>query len=718
MDRLQRDIRFVLRGFRRTPAFVVTALAILGLGIGMSVAMFTVFRTVLVRRLPVINQDRIVVMWTYRFDPTVELTLGTKWLATVRRESRTMRDIAGVAHWPPTAAPFLDGERSVGLNRGMVTGNFFDVVGARPALGRLLRPSDDETAQSSPADSTTTHAMVISYGAWQEKFGGDSSVIGRRLVEPLLHMHYEIVGVAPPGFDYPIGAEYWIPMWQGWSSDISAFAVARLAPGATVTSARDEYVSIETRASPAMHFGGAHAATFTDTVLGNAKPVLALLTAAVGLLLIIACLNVGNLLLLRASSRTREIAIRRALGAAYGDIVRQLLVEAASLAAAGGALGLLLSLALLRALAVIAPAGLPRLDDLQLSGAPVIAAIIVSSLAVLLFGVGPALFSARSNLASPLRLDSRSGNETRRRRGVRQTLVASQVALAMIMLGGAALLARSLEHLERQDTGYVSDHLSVFYYTWNARRYDSAYKMVDLAARVATRLETIPGVVAATPLVVPPMMGNSVWQVRFDFDGQTDAEAAGNPAVPVEIPGPRFFKTFGISVVRGRAFDDNDRATSPLVAMVSQSAARKLWPGQDPIGKKIRMHGATDDGIVGGNGWRTVVGVAHDANLRTIREAAAMVYLPSRQGYWQGSFAIRSTVDLAALIPALKAAGHDVDPDLGLWHPQTMDQILAGPLSQPRLGALLMSSFGLVALLLAAIGLYGVMASLVRDQMR
>jgi len=467
-----------------------------------------------------------------------------------------------------------------------------------------------------------------------------------------------------------------------------------------------------------MKFGGAHAATFAETVLGNVRPVLALLSAAVGLLLLIACLNVGNLLLLRASSRAREIAIRRALGAAYGDILRQLLAEAASLALAGGLLGLGLSFALLRALVLFAPRGLPRLDDLRLSGAPVLVAIAVSSIAVLLFGVAPALFAAGSNLSSPLRLDARSGSETRRRRAVRQGLVASQVALAMIMLGGAALLARSLERLENQDTGYVSDHVSVFYYTWNARKYDSASKMVDVAARVSRRLEAIPGVIAVTPLVVPPMMGNSVWQVRFDLEGQSASDAAGNPAVPVEIPGPGYFKTFGIAVVRGRAFDDNDRATAPLVAMVSQSAARKLWPRQDPIGKKIRVPGATPDALVGGNGWRTVVGVAHDANLRTIREPAAMVYLPSPQGYWQGSVAIRSSVSLAALIPALRRAGHDIDSDLELWDPKTMDQVLAGPLAEPRLGTLLMSSFGLVALLLAAIGLYGVMASLVRDQTR
>ncbi len=214
------------------------------------------------------------------------------------------------------------------------------------------------------------------------------------------------------------------------------------------------------------------------------------------------------------------------------------------------------------------------------------------------------------------------------------------------------------------------------------------------------------------------MVGNSIWQVRFDKEGQSDADADANPTVSAEMPGPGFLKTFQISLVRGRAFTDQDGETAQLVAVVSQSAARRLWPGEDPLGKRIRLRGAKPEDLVGGNGWRTVVGVVHDANLRTIREPSAMVYLPSRQGYWQGSFAIRSTVPLPALIPALRSAAHDVDPDLGLWSPRTMDELLDEPLAQPRLGALLMSSFGLVALLLAAIGLYGVMASLVRDQTR
>ena len=718
MHRTWQDIRLALRGFRRTPSFVATAVIILALGIGMSVAMFTVFRTVLVRRLPVVGQDRIVVMWTYAADPATDVVTGTKDLSVVRQESRTMRDIAAVAHWPATSSPFTYGQQSVELNRGMVTGNFFDVLGVRPALGRLMRPSDDEPPGASPANPRGAHALVLSYHAWREKFGGDSSVVGRHLIEPLLGTDYTIVGVAPPGFDYPAGADYWIPMWSGWQSDVSAFAVARLAPGATVTAARDEYLAIERRLEPRLTLHGAHAATFTETVLGNVRPVLALLTSAVALLLLIACLNVGNLLLLRASSRAREIAVRRALGARSGDIVRQLLVEAIAIAVAGGACGFGVASTVLRLLVAYAPSNLPRLDEVQLAGAPIGVAAVVASLTVLLFGVGPAIVAARANLASPLRHDSRAGSETAQRRRVRQTLVASQIALAMVMLGGATLLTRSLARLEEQDMGFVSDHVSVMWYSWNAHRYDSTSSMVRLGDRVARRIQAIPGVTAATQLVAPPMLGNGVWQIRFTLEGQSAADAAANPMFPVEMCGPEFFKTFGVPLLRGRAFTERDNGSAPLVAIVSQSVARRLWPNQNPIGKRIRIPGASPDGLIGGEGWRTVIGVAGDSHLRTLRDASPTVFLPSLQGYWQGSIAIRSTVALSALLPALRAAGRDVDPDILLWDPQTMDQILAQPLAQPRLGALLMSTFGVVALLLAAIGLFGVMAAFVRDQTR
>ena len=708
-----REIRVGGRAIRRAPGFFAIAGGILALGVGMSAAMFSLFRTVLVRQLPVSDQDRIVVMWTYATDANTEVSLGTKELSVVRQESRTLRDVAAIAHWPATAAAFKYGDASVELNRGMVTGNFFDVLGSRPALGRLFTPSDDEVPGMS---RTATRALVLSYRAWHEKFGGDSSVVGRHLIEPLARTDYEIIGVAPPGLAYPAGVDYWIPMWNGWQSGVSAFAVARLAPGATVAEARDEYAAIERRLGQSFNLRGAHAATFAETILGDVRPVLTVLTTAVGLLLLIACLNVGNLLLLRASTRVRELAVRRALGASFGHLFRQLFAESLVIAVGGGVLGLFVAAGALRMLVRLAPLNVPRLDEVQLAGAPVAVVAAVSALAVLLFGVLPALVIARGQLAPTLRFDARIGSLTVRRRLVRQTLVASQMAVAMVLLGGAGLLVRSLERLQSQDTGFEREHVSVVWYSWNAYKDSTTARMTALGERVRRQVRAIPGVTAATQMVAPPMLGNGVWNLPYQPEGRTPADAATAPRFPTDMVGPEFFKTFGVRLVRGRAFTERDDASSPLVAIVSESVARRLWPGRDALGQRIRLPGAL--GLPGGEGWRTVVGIAHDTHLRLLREVSPMIFLPSTQSYWQGSIAIRSTTDLPALLPALRTAGREVDPDIELWQPQTMDEILDEPLAQPRLSVVLASSFAVVALALATIGMFGVMGALVRDRTR
>src|SRR5688500_8942495 len=293
-----------------------------------------------------------------------------------------MRDIAGVAHWGAASSPYLDGDRSFVLNRAVVTGNFFDVLGARAVLGRLLRASD-EGPGAAPV-------MVLSHATWRREFAGDTSVIGRRLVDAFGRTSYEIVGVAPPGLDYPAGAGLWIPPWQP-STNLSVIAVARLAPDVSLQAARTEFFGTMRRLFPDREFDGAHVETFTQAVVGDVRPILVVLSAAVGLLLLIACVNVGNLLLLRTASRARELSIRRALGATYGDVIRQLVVESGLLGIVGGALGVITSAALIRLLLAYAPPQHPRTDVIGIARTPVGLAVGVTLAAVVLFGVFPAL---------------------------------------------------------------------------------------------------------------------------------------------------------------------------------------------------------------------------------------------------------------------------------------------------------------------------------------
>lgn len=709
MDRILQDVRLALRGFRRSPSFLVTSVLILGVGIGMAVAMFTVFDAVLLRTLPVREQDRVVELYTYRGDPTASFYLLREDLPKVAATSRTMRAVGGVVHWGSVGGPFLDGDRAVVINRALVTGNLFEVLGTRPLLGRLIQPTD-ETPGAEPV-------LVLSYATWRKEFGGDSGVVGRRLVEGYGRTSYRIIGVAPPGLDYPAGVGLWMPAWQPSDKHL-VIAVARLAPNATSPAAQAEFFATMTRLFPDREFSGVHVDTFAHAVVGDARPVLLVLAAAVGLLLLIACVNVGNLLLLRGASRARELSIRRALGATHGDVVRQLVVESGLLGVAGGALGLVLAATLVRILLAYAPPQLPRADVIALAGAPVTVAVGVTLAAVLVFGVFPALAASRGQLATPLRFDSRTGTETRGRRRARHVLVASQVSLALVMLAGAGLLGRSLERLQGIALGYETDHLSLVNISFPPSEFNdssgqfSQEKVFALGDRLLPALRAVPGVTAVTPVLLPPFLGAHLFVGRLDKEGQTPDETKSNAFVPLEIGGAEYFRAFGIPIRRGRGFTDADHETAAQVAVVSEALARRVWPNEDPIGKRIRYWGPDS------TTWRTVIGVAGDIRWRSLREATPSAYLPWRQAYWQGGFVVRTSGSLAAVLPALRRATREVGPGLALWEAKAMDDLLDAPLAQPRLSALLLGAFALVSMLLAGIGLYGVMASVVRGSTR
>ncbi|MQA91833.1 MAG: FtsX-like permease family protein [Gemmatimonas sp.] len=715
LERLAQDLRYGFRSLRRTPAFAATAVLILALGIGMSTAMFTVFRAVVLQELPVRDPDRIVTLWTYR-DPTIPLALTPRQFVELRRESRALQDAAGVVHYGAPAAAVREGDRSLSLNEAMVTANFFEVLGARPVLGHLLRPQDGDEAMLLQPElggrPAGREVAVISYRTWQRQFGGDPGVLGRRLTTTYNQVSYSIIGVAPPGLDYPVGADYWILLRPGDLVNV----VARLAPNATPVAAQSEFLStvqvLDRDRRDARYPTNATVQTMTQEVLGDARPVLVALTAAVALLLLIACVNVGNLLLLRASMRTREIVIRRTLGGTYGRVARLLFVESALLGAAGGALGLLIAQGLLRLLLALAPAQIPRMDMIRITGMPMGVAIGVTLLTVMLFGVLPALAAARGNLASGLRLDARSGTGTRRRRRVRQSLVVSQVALAVILLAGAGLLVRSLQQLERLDLGYDPEHLSIVELAISYVEYDTRAKLLAMPEELSRRLREVPGVEAVTPVLYRPFIGANLMQVTPVLEGQSEAQSDANAPLPLEVGGSEYFSTFRIPILRGRGFLDTDRRDAPSIVILSEAVARRFWPGQDPIGKRLRFLGSdrTD--------WRTVVGVAGDIRFRRLQEATPTIYVPWRQRATFGVFAVRTRDDLALLLPAIRSVVRDFDPQFDVWDARTMDDRLAGPLAQPRLSTMLLSGFALVALLLAAMGLYGVIATAVREQTR
>lgn len=709
LRRTPREVRQALRGLRRAPAFTATTTAILALGIGMATAMFAVLDAVLLRPLPVREPDRVVL--PRALDPGgVDVGMTEGEIRELGAASRTLEEVAGVAHQGAFTTSLMDGDRMLALQAAWVTGDFFELLDVSPVLGRLFVPGEEV-----PTGSTGS-PVVLSYDTWQRRFGGDSTVIGRRLGNPYTHEASSVVGVAPPGLAYPPGTEYWTPVVYPILD-----AVARLAPGASPEAARSEFRSIieeiDRRRAAAgtgsARLVGADIRTFTQAVLGDVRPQLLVLAAAAALLLLVACVDVGNMVLLRSTRRRAELALRRSLGATVADLLRPLLWESVALAVAGGALGVVCADALLHELVRRAPPGVPRLDVLGVSGTPLAAAVCVTLVAVLLATSIPALLSLRGGLASPLRSGPRAGPSGRSRRRLRQGLVASQVALALVMLAGAGLLVRSLDHLTSVDLGYRPDHLSIITLAKPVDGESSAAPFEDLFEHTAPALRAVPGVTSLTPIITTPFYGPQVFTARWAPGGQSEAGARANALIPFEVGGKDYFRTFQIPLLRGRGFRETDGAGAPRVAVVSQAVAERFWPGENPVGRRLRVVGDTAPAA-----WLTVVGEAGDIRFRSLREPTPTIYLPWRQWFFQGVLALRTTSPLPRILPTLRRTVEGVDPEATIARAETVERLVADQLAVPRLSTFVISGFGLAALLLAAAGLYGVVASTVRERTR
>jgi putative ABC transport system permease protein len=711
------DVRYALRTLARSPVFTASTIAVLALGIGMATAMISLYATVFVDRLPVAQQDRVVIAHPLDRRGT-HLDVPFSYLPLIAGDSAVFRGVAGVYHLGVQPIPFVENGVAVELGAVTASANYFDVLGTRPALGRLFS-SEDGRPGAAPV-------IVLSYRAWRRQFGGDSSVLGRTLLVPYTEKPARIVGVAPAGFAYPTGSDAWMPAESDTSTaTLQADIVARLAPNVGVGTAQSQLFALTQRANPfarliaqehlsasAFEISAVDMRTFADTILGGARFAALALTLAAGLLLLIACVNIGNLVLVRLLGRTGEIAVRRALGGTYADITRQFGVEHALLGASGGILGLLLALGVLRAVRAAAPPQLPRSDTLGSFGMPLVIAALATVVTTALFGIIPAMVASRVDSYAALRADLRAGSESKGKRRARRWLVSTQMALALVMLSGAALLVRTLSLLQAIDLGYAPSHLSILSFTGPQSDLGTNERIFDVAKQLLTRIEATPGVIAATPVESEPFKGQSFFIMKLGAADEPQAEQARDVFVPFEFVGPGYFRTFDTPILSGRGFSESDTKGAANVVVISETLAHRLWPNENAVGKQVRQ-------ALGNSLW-TVIGVARDTHFRELEHGGPVAYFDWNQvaPFWNGFVAVRTRNSLAASLPSIRAATRDVDPNLVVYDAQTMDQLLAAPLGQPRLSALLMASFSGVALLLSAIGLYGVIASGVRQQTR
>lgn len=706
------DLRIGLRNLRQAGAFATTAILTLALGIGLATAVFTVADALLLRPLPVRDQDRLVVVWGARRDGTFDdyPMMRADAFAFARR-ARSMERVEFFTNRGARPLSVRDGSRVFRLRTANVSGGFFDLLGARPLLGRATR-SEDDIVGAAPV-------MVLSYRGWQQFFGGDSNVVGRRLVIDETGAARTIVGVMPQGLDFPRGTDFWsAEMPAAWplGSDplyLELDAVGRLRPGASPAQAAAELTDYFSRSDApqwqrTLH-GVAH--SFSTEVLGDSKAAVMAFAAAACLLLIITCVNVANLLLVRGLSRVREIAVRSTLGASRGRIIGQLVGESAILSLAGGILGTGLAAVAVRGFLAVAPDGLPRLDEIHMNGTAFASAFAITAIVTVLFALAPAIVTSRVELQDVLRAGARQSGASRGFRFATEALVAGQVALALVVLSAAGLIARSLINLERVGLGFEPSQLLIGELAVPYATFGNTKQQLALLDRLVPRLQAIPGVRAVSPVLAPPFAVGGV-DGQPSIEGQSDEEKKRNPIVDIQIVAPSYFSTLGIPVLRGRAFTDDDRVGAPPTVLISESVARHYWPGQDPIGKRL----------VGGSAQpATVVGVVPETRYRDLRTPRLSMYFALRQSEFPvvpATLAIRTDGRPADLTPAIRRAISDVDPGVALLSALPFEQLLERPRAQPRLNALLLSAFAVAAVSLAAVGLYAVMATLVRQRTR
>ncbi len=705
MSALAQDLRYALRTLAKSPGFTAVAVATLALGIGASTAIFSLVDAVLLRPLPYPQSERLMLVWdaqpAYGDAPASWLEF-LEW----RKALRCFDRLTGFFNRNVNLSGAGEPER---IREALVARDFFEVVGATPELGRRFLPS--EHAEGAP------RVAVVSHAFWQQHFGGDRSAVGRPVL--LDDVAFTVVGVlrsGAPDFSERTPTSVWIPLeatppWRDRGSHYLT-VLGRLRPGETLAQARAEASSLARSLDAQYHTGhGLRVTELRDRYVGDARPLLTALFGAVGLVLLIATANVANLLLARSSGRIAEFAIRSALGASRLRLVRQTLTESVVLGVFGGLVGVALGAWTVPFIVAAWPPGVPRPLDVDLDARVLAFAAALSIGAAILFGLAPTLLGDRAGLVPTLKGGAGSVGSSQTSRRFRHAVVAGELALALVLLVGSALMVRSFLQLVRVDPGFRTDHLLTFDLNLTERRYPESTRQ-PFFETLAARLSSIPGVTGVAAANNLPL--SSAMNGDFRIEGRPPFPPGTSPNAEKRIVTPSYFAVLGIPILEGRGFTRTDGEGGHAVVVINRSMAKRFWPAQSPVGHRLKVLACGDDC------WEEIVGVAGDVKVSGLDQPAGYeVYIPFREIPLSGMvLAVRTAADPVRVAAMLRPLVAEIDRSQPIFDVRTMDDILASSVAGRRLSAVLLSCAGGLALLLAVVGVAGVAAYAVSRRTR
>jgi putative ABC transport system permease protein len=710
MDTIIKDLIYAIRSLLKHPGFTAIAVITLALGIGANTAMFSVINGVLLRPLPYHQPDRLVTIWEESperdmYQMPVSFANMSEWIA----QGQAFDQISAYTF---TNLNLTGAGEPVRLSAVRVSANLFSLVGATPMLGRTFLSEEDKDGASP--------VVVLSHSLWQSRFGSKSEVIGQKII--INNQARTIVGIMPPKFQFPVGFGYlgrvlndptdlYVPLAptsdETRRGNYSFFVLGRLRPSVTIDQAQAEMSTIERRLEqqyPDSNTGiGVRLILTQEQTVKEIRPALLVLLGAVAFLLLIACANLANLLLARSASRKKEFAIRVALGASRFRVLRLLMTESLMLSIAGGALGLLFAVWGTAALVALAPDNIPRLNEIGVDTRVFGFTLAISLMTGFLFGLVPAISASKPDLNEGLKESSKGSTGTAAGKRTRNVLVAVEVGLSLVLLIGAGLMIKSFIRLQQMDLGFRTDNLLTMSLALSELKYPEEQQQVAFVQRTLEQVEALPGVQSAAITTGLPLT-LSLEGSDFRIEGQPEPEAGKEMIIYTRSVSPGYFAALGTSVIKGRDFSDRDNNDSPGAAIINQDLASIYFPNEDPIGKRITF----DDR----QSWISIVGVIADVKQMGLDSVAKPeVYFPYMQRPASAmSLVVRTTANPMNAVAAVKSQIQTIDRDLPIDGVKTMQQLLAESISGRRFNMLLLTSFAGVALVLALVGIYGVMS--------